>query len=149
MDPVTIVGFAASLATLAAVLVDSSKTLYNLRDKLHDAPDDVRRLVRQFKIFEGLLEGIQARIQEHEDLGLRQGLQELWEGSAEQMHRDMEDFKVIVSRLHRLLEGPTISSKLIRLRIRHFFNEDTVAKYQRQISAHIETLTMIQIFISE
>lgn len=81
MDPasagVAFVGFAASLATLAAVVANSSKTLYDLRNKLKDAPEDVRRLIQAFKFLKGLLAEIQARLNEHGDTDVSQRLQEL------------------------------------------------------------------------
>ena len=153
MDPasagIAFVGFAASLATLAAVVANSSKTLYNLRNKLKDAPEDVKRLVQDLKALETLLEEIQTRLDEHGDAGLSQRLQELWADSAAQMQEDMEDFQTVIARLDRYLNGPTVSSKHIRSRIRHYFDEDAIAKYQRKISAHTETLTLIQLFMSE
>ena len=153
MDPasagVAFVGFTASLATLTAVVIDSSKTLYNLRNKLRNTPEDVRRLIRQFSVFESLLKEVQGVLQDHGDLGVPRGLHALWEGSADQMRDDVERFGVVVSRLQRLLEQPTLSSRLIRLRIRGVFEEDAIATFQRQISMHIETLTVIQTLISE
>ncbi|MCJ1368183.1 hypothetical protein MMC16_007324, partial [Acarospora aff. strigata] len=153
MDPasagVAFVGFTASLATLTAVVIDSSKTLYNLRNKLRNTPEDVRRLIRQFSVFESLLKEVQGVLQDHGDLGVPRGLHALWEGSADQMRDDVERFGVVVSRLQRLLEQPTLSSRLIRLRIRGVFEEDAIATFQRQISMHIETLTVIQTLISD
>ncbi|KAL9119408.1 MAG: hypothetical protein Q9187_004038 [Circinaria calcarea] len=153
MDPasagIALVGFAASLATLAAVVANSCKTLYNLRNKLRDAPEEVRKLIESIKVLEKLLEEIQARLAEHKDADLSQCLQELWADSAAQMQEDMEDFQTVVTKLDRYLNGPKVSSKLVRLRIRRYFDEDTIAKFQRKISAHTETLTLIQLFMSE
>ena len=48
MDPASAafaaVSFAASLVTLATLVVDSSKTLYNLRQRLKNGPEDIERL---------------------------------------------------------------------------------------------------------
>lgn len=142
-------GFAASIATLTAVVLDSSKTLYNLRKKLQNTPDDVRRLVRQVQVFEGLLQAVRRALQANGDLGVPQDLEELWEGSTDLMREDMERFKLAVSRLQHLLDGPDVSSKMIRLRIRQIFNEDTVKSFQERISSHIETLTLIQTTINQ
>ncbi len=142
-------GFAASLATLSAVVVNSSKTLYNFRHKLQNTRDDVKRLLNQFEIFEGLLEEIQRIAQQLGSPGIPRGLQNLWEGSSAQMQEDMERFEDVVTRFDRLLQAPSISSKKLRLRMRHIFDEDTVAAFQRQISAHTETLTLIQALLQE
>lgn len=115
MDPasagVALVGFAASITTLTAVALDSSRTLYSIRKKLQSTPEDVRRLIRQVRVFEGLLAAIR-------DLGVPQDLQEIWEESINQMREEMQQFNPVVSSLQRLLDGPTVSSKMIRLRIR-------------------------------
>ena len=152
MDPasagVAFVGFAASLATLAAVVANSSKTLYDLRNKLKDAPEDVRRLIQAFKFLEGLLAEIQARLDEHGDTDVSQRLRELWADSATQMREDLEGFEIVVARLARHLNGHTPSSRL-QLRSRRYFDEDAIAKYHQKMSAHTETLTLVQLFMSE
>ena len=74
MDPasagVALVGFTASIAILTVVVLDSSKTLYNLRKNLQNTPEDDRRLVRQVKVFEGLLEAIAHALQDNRDRGI-------------------------------------------------------------------------------
>lgn len=142
-------GFAASITTLAAVVLDSSKTLYNLRKKLQSTPEDVRRLIRQVRVFEGLLGAIRRALQVKGDLSVPQDLQEIWEDSTNLMREDMQRFNLVVSRLQRLLDGSTVSSKMIRLRILQIFDEETVKGFQEQISSHIETLTLIQTTVNQ
>lgn len=135
-------GFAASITTLTAVALDSSRTLYSIRKKLQSTPEDVRRLIRQVRVFEGLLAAIR-------DLGVPQDLQEIWEESINQMREEMQQFNPVVSSLQRLLDGPTVSSKMIRLRIRRIFDEEKVKQFQEQLSSHIEFLTLIQTIINQ
>ncbi|KAL9116801.1 MAG: hypothetical protein Q9187_006669, partial [Circinaria calcarea] len=79
------VGFAASIEILAAVVANSSKTLYDLRNQLKGVPEEVRRLIGSFTVLEKLLEEIQARLNEYEDVRVSPRLQELWTDSAAQM----------------------------------------------------------------
>ena len=151
MDPgsagVAFVGFAASLVTLVAVVAKSSKVLYELRSNFKDAPEDVRHLLEQFRIFQKLLNELSARLQKPQDVGTIRCLQVLLELSVNQMGEDMNEFQVVVSKLHRFLNN--LDSSMIRLRIRYHLNESTVSKYQRRISTHIYVLTCIQSIMIE
>ena len=153
MDPasaaVAFVGFAASLATLVAVVIDTSKTIYNLGSKLRHAPKDVERLLFEFEIFGGLLKEIRSRAEEHGDANTPPGLRELWAVSASQMQNDMENFQSVILKLSVLLKGTISSSALVRLRIRSLFSESAVTRYRQQITAHHGILTLVQSLMSE
>ncbi|KAH0542506.1 hypothetical protein FGG08_003102 [Glutinoglossum americanum] len=150
MEPtITIVGFAASLATLATLVINSSKTLYNLRRRLKNAPEDITRLLHQLRDYEGLLCEVQHRLQQ-DNQGNTPGLQMLLARVAEQMKEDMEGFAGAIQRVNGLLDGHTniTSGKLLTLRIRHILQEDVVREYQRLISSHVGTLTLLLSILS-
>ncbi|MCJ1251001.1 hypothetical protein MMC30_008232 [Trapelia coarctata] len=153
MDPasvvITFVGFAASISTLGAAVIDSSRTLYNLQAQLKNAPDDVHRLLRQLRIFETLLGEIQIRSQEYGNLVVPEPLQEIWRSSAAQIEDDVHGFAKILAGLQRRMTGPRISSTLIRLRLVKFFYDEDIARFERHLSNHYQTLKIIQLFISD
>jgi|SRR5579862_2307888 len=145
MDPtsatITFVGFAASLATVASLVVNSSKTLYNLCRRLKHAPEDIERLLRQLRDYEVLLSETQHWLQQDEHANALD-LQMLLSRVGKQMHEDMEGFMDIMRRVEGLLRGVT-PGKRLTLRIRHILQEDAVREYERLISSHVGTLTLL------
>ena len=151
MDPGTagavFVGFVASLASLVAVVAQSSKVLYELRRKFKDGPEDVRRLLDQFTVFQKLLNELASRLQEPQDTGSLHSLQDIMEILVHQMQEDMDDFQTIVAKIRRLLNH--LDSSTIRLRIRYYLDEGTVSKYRGRLSIYIYVLTYIQSMVNE
>jgi hypothetical protein len=151
MDPasatITFVGFAASLATIASLVVNSSKTLYNLRRRLKHAPGDIELLLRQLRDYELLLSEVQHWLQQDDQAEhvSTPGLRMLLARVGEQMHKDMEGFTDVMRRAEGLLEGhATVTlGKCLILRIRHILQEGTVREYQRLISSHVGILTFL------
>ena len=147
MDPasasIAFVSFAASLTTLAALVIDSSKTIYNVRAQLRNAPKDIRRLSRRLREFEYLVCGLRDIMQGHPPGSTASIIEVAFENAAEQMHRDMIDFGIAIHRLKGLLNTSASPGKLLALQIRHILSESAVQEYQRLISSHVGTLTLL------
>ena len=147
MDPMSVsvafVGLAASLSTLAALVVDSYRTLYNIRRKLKDAPEDITRLSRLLMEFEWLLSGVQKQIRDHQVGYAASGMEMQVETAVKYMENDMEGFKDTMRRLKGLLSASASPRRRLELRIRHVLQEERVGDYQRLIASHIGTLTLL------
>ena len=147
MDPmsasVAIIGFAASLTTLAAVVIDSSRTLYNVRRKFKKAPEDIKRLCRQLREFECLLLEVQERIRDSPVEHAASGMGTLFIAAIEHIRNDMSDFDCAVQQLKGLLNTRTSPRESFLLRVRHVLQEDRVREYQFLISSHVGTLTLL------
>ena len=152
MDPMSVsvafVGLAASLSTLAALVVDSSRTLYNIRRRLKDAPEDITRLSRLVMEFECLLSAVQEQIRNHQVEYAASGMEMLFETAVNYMENDMEGFKETIRRLKGLLSASTSPRRRLELRIRHVLQEERVGDYQRLIASHIGTLTLLMEILS-
>lgn len=152
MDPMSVsvafVGLAASLSTLAALVVDSSRTLYNIRRRLKDAPEDITRLSRLMMEFECLLSAVQEQIRNHQVEYAASGMEMLFETAVKYMENDMEGFKETIRRLKGLLSASTSPRRRLELRIRHVLQEERVGDYQRLIASHIGTLTLLMEILS-
>ncbi|MCJ1388436.1 hypothetical protein MMC18_001283 [Xylographa bjoerkii] len=148
MDPasaaITFVGFAASLATFVAVVVDSAKTLSNLQQQLRDAPKNVARLVERFEILQNLLQEVQAVSIAHGENELPESLRKIWKASAAQLKDDIENFRVLIARLEQTLNNSKGSSVKLRLRTRDFFSESKVSEFEKRLSIHFGTLQLIR-----
>ena len=143
MDPITAVGFGASIATLLAIVIDVFKTLHSIQAKVKNASQDVRRFASQFETSEKLLKEIEARSVESMNIPL--GLQQIWQSVATQIEDDMKELQKVVSKFCRQQD----ESKVMRLRINIFFKKENVEKYQRQVSMHHEMLKLVISLVSE
>ena len=143
MDPVTAVGFAASIATLLVIVVDVSKTLYSIQAKVKNAPEDLRRFAGQFQTSEKLLKEIEARLVG--SLNIPLSLRQIWQSVATQIEGDVKKLREVTSKLLRQLD----ESKIMRLRINAFFKEEVIEKYHRQVSTHHEMLKLVILLVTE
>ena len=152
MDPLSVsvafVGLAASLSTLAALVIDSSRTLYNIRRKLKDAPEDITRLSRLLIEFECLLSGVQEQIRDHQVEYAASGMEMLVGTAVKYMENDMEGFKDTMRRLKGLLSASASPRRRLELRIRHVLQEERVGNYKCLIASHIGTLTLLMEILS-
>ena len=147
MDPasasVALVGFAASLTTLAGLALDASTTVYNVQRRFKHAPADIKRLSTELERFELLLHEVHCQIHNHLDENAASTIRTLLAGTTSQMHEDMSSFMRVVQRLNAVLCAPAGPSKLLAWRIRFILQEATVQEYQRLISSHVGVLTLL------
>ena len=146
MDPasaaVAFIGVAASLATLAALVIDGSKTLFNVHRKVKNAPEDIRRLCRQLNAFQCLLYEAQDLVRD-DGLDAASDLRAVFATAIGHMLDDLRGFKDTTQRLKGLMSHSTSSTDLFVLRVRHILKEDGIRDYQRLICSHIATLTLL------
>lgn len=147
MDPasasIAIVGLAASLTTLAALVIDSCKTIQNVRAQLRNAPKDIRRLSRGLKELENLICGLRDIVRAQPSGHTTSIIEVAFENATEQMHRDMTEFGIVIQRLKGLLNTSASPGKILALQIRHILSESAVQKYESLISSHVGTLTLL------
>ena len=147
MDPasaaVAFIGVAASLTTLAALVMDSSKTLFNARRKFKSTPEDIKRLCWQLNIFHCLLCEAQNLVRDHGPNYAASDAGTVFATAIEHMLDDLCDFKDNVQKLNDLMSHSMSTRDFVVLRIRHILKEDGVREYQRLISSHVATLTLL------
>lgn len=124
-------------------MIDSCKTIYNVRIQLRNAPKDILRLSRQLEEFECLVCGLRDIVQAHSSGHKASIIVQIFQNAAQQMQRDMVDFGTIIQRLKGLLNMSASPRKILALQIRHILNESAVQEYQRLISSHVGTLTLL------
>lgn len=146
MDPASAsvagIGVAASLTTLAALVINCCKTLYHVASKLKEAPADIMRLVTQLKLFEYLLSEAQRRIKDHGPEHVAPDVGTLFNIAAENMLKDVRNLESAIRKWEISVSGPASPNTLL-LRVRHVLKEDRVQEYQRFISSHLATLTLL------
>ena len=147
MDPasaaVAFIGVAASLTTLAALVIDSSKTLFNVHRKFKNAPEDIGRLCRQLNAFQCLLYEAQDLVEDDGSDYAASAAGTVFATAIGHMLDDLRGFKDIVHKLKCLMSHSTSSTDLFVLRVRKILKEDGVRDYQRLICSHIATLTLL------
>lgn len=143
MDPasatVAFVGFAASIATLAAVVADSCKTIHNVWHSLKDAPQDVCRLLRKMRRLEKvILEIERVVVRFDEDPSLLDSKQ-YW---VDQIVEMVDDFAILKDKINNLqvaLTAKKFSKTHLWARARKFLSEDDILKYESILSGHLQT----------
>ena len=147
MDPssaaVAFIGVAASLTTLAALVIDGSKTLFNVYRKAKTASKDIRCLCRQLNVFLSLLHEAQNLVKEHGPDYAASDMGTVFTMAIEYMLDDLRGFKDTVQKLKGLMSRSTSSKDLFVLRVRHILKEDCLREYQRLINSHVATLTLL------
>lgn len=147
MDPasaaVAFIGVAASLTTLAALVIDGSKTLFNVHRKVKNAPEDIRRLCTQLDAFQCLLYEAQDLVRDDGLDSAAPDVRTVFATAIEHMLDDLRGFKATVQKLKGLMSHSTSSTDLFVLRVRHILKEDGIRDYQRLINSHIATLTLL------
>ena len=146
MDPasaaVAFIGVAASLTTLAALVIDSSKTLLHVRHKFKNVPEDIRRLCERLDVFQCLLYEAQGLVRDHGPDYAASDVGTVFAAAIEHMIQDMRDFKDTVQKLKGLTSQSTSSKNLFVSHVRHILKEDCVREYEGLISSHVATLTL-------
>ena len=146
MDPTTagvaVVGFAASVVTLAGLITDSWQTLYNLRAKLKHASEDLRTLVDKLRALQLLITELEKTVANDQDVSI--DIKSAWKEAFAQMLDDFSKFKTLVYQLKEKLDRESITGLSIRGRVKWVFSEELVANYNVRLASHIQFLEMIQ-----
>lgn len=141
-DPVSaIIGLGASLTTLAGLVLESAKTLHAAQQHFREAPKDIARLHHQLYQFNRLLGETLKQIHS-DDSGRTADMRTLIEDSAQYMRKDLEELSADIRNLKNILDTSASRSKRLRLRLRHIFTENKVARYQQLIASHTQALTL-------
>lgn len=143
MEPVSatavaVVGFAASIATLSAVVVDSCKTIHNLWHSLKDAPEDIHRLLRKMKTIEQVILEMGIVAVQFSNHPSRINSQQCWVKHIEEMVDDWTILNDKINKLRANLSAKSSSGKNLRARVRKFFSEDDILKYENILSGHLQ-----------
>lgn len=148
MDPasaaIAVVGFAASIATLSAVVVDSCKTIHNVWHSLKDAPEEIHRLIKRMEILEQvILEMGTVSVKSSKDPS-RLDSQQCWLKQIEEMVHDWTILHGKINKLQAKLTAKTSSGKNMRARVRKFFSEDDILKYENILSSHLQIVIVMR-----
>ena len=147
MDPasaaVAFIGVAASLTTLTALVIDSSKTLFNVHRRFKNVPEDIKRLYRQLNAFQCLLYEAQDLVRDDGADYAKSDVGTVFATAMGHMLDDLRGFKDSVQKLKGLMSHSTSSKDLFVSRVRHILKEDGVREYERVICSHVATLTLL------
>lgn len=146
MDPasaaVAFVGFAASIATLSAVVANSCKTIHNVWHSFKDAPQDVHRLIKKMKRLEKVISEIERNVVQFGEDPSSLDSQQCW---VDQIKEMVDDFAIFDDKINNLkaLTAKTSAKKHLWARARKFLSEDDILKYERILSDHLQTFNLM------
>lgn len=151
MDPastaVAFVGFAASVVTLCGLVVDSSRTLYELQDKLRNVPDKLRKLSLTIRCFESMLLEIQRRSSRLDELGVSAAFRTSWATTVGLLEAAMGALRDWLANDFDSLDFEQTGKKQLLQRVKLFFADKKIGAFQQSLAEHIAQLGLLQGFI--
>ncbi|KAL1640479.1 hypothetical protein SLS58_006979 [Diplodia intermedia] len=141
-DPVSVLGTVPALITLPAVLLQTVQTIQNFSKSVKNAPDDVRRLLREVEAMQDLIQNIRTQCDG---------------ASANVDHDTLQDFLKITGLLQDRLKGPlkelqelqaglekpSRTRRKIMARIRKYLSEGEVKDHLDHLSGQMIALQLL------
>lgn len=154
MDPasavVAFVGFSASVVTLCGFVVESSRTLYELQDKVRNAPEELRNILATFHNLEVLLTEMQHLSSEVSSMDIPARQKEAWMSTVGTLESDMVSFRGWLFQHFKLdvYQHALKKQTGLRRRVQVFFAEDRIKTFQQSITLHTAQLSILYDLIS-
>lgn len=147
MEAALVVGFAASLVTLSAVVGDSARTVHTLWSNFRNSPTNLKRLSHAIAENEALLKDMQAVSDAYEQVGIPESLLSRWSSTYNNVCNDFRELNLEMSKILECTKGSEITSKHVRRRIRHFFSEKVLELRYQQLSMHKADMSYIHLLM--
>lgn len=152
MDPasaaVAFVGFAASIASLSALILDSCNKIHSTAQSLRNAPSHIRRLFGKIERLHRVIAEIEKIGNEIGDEHLGTDVQRDWMNIATIMRADLMALEGKISKLQRSLDGKSLSKVHMSVRVHMFFSAEEVDRYENLLSDHLETINLFLCMLS-
>ncbi|KAF2432143.1 hypothetical protein EJ08DRAFT_695940 [Tothia fuscella] len=147
MDPasatVAFVGFAASVSTLAGLLLRSSKDVHDICQKVKHAPKELKELEGQQR----LLHTISEELNLHELNGTQVSnqIRKAWEDILKTMTDDLHVFDNELKRMKSSIKTRAQGSRrlLLRAGLKLYFAPESIKSFNTRFSGHIGTLNLL------
>ncbi|KIX93512.1 uncharacterized protein Z520_10690 [Fonsecaea multimorphosa CBS 102226] len=153
LDPasasVAFIGFAASLATLAGLVVDSIQTLIELRSRLNGAPEELKRLLSVLRQHESILVDLRDRTSTFTSEELSDELQKFWQENNTQMAADYARLKEHVKKIQVTFQGTTVTKKYLRARIQNAFRSPEVQELETRLQGNLSKFDAVLSMVVE
>jgi hypothetical protein len=148
MDPasaaVAFVGFAASVVTLWGLVIESSRTLYELQYKARNAPDELRKLYTALKGLESMLLEIQRRSPDLGSLGVSVEFKQSWNAAVSLLEMAMTSLQDWMANSFGSLDLERLGRKQLLQRMKFFFADKKLEAFRRSIDEHVNRLGFLQ-----
>lgn len=147
MDPasaaIAFVGFAASITTLAAVVLNSCRTLRDLCRDIQDAPQDLQRLFGHVQNLERIVIEVQRTGADIASDASIARLNAFWVDNAMYMETDLQRFNEKLCKLFEGLQRRSLTSKSLRARLYKVFSNDDILHWERVLAQHLNTFALL------
>ena len=141
MDPVS---FVASLATLGALSVATSKKIHDFKRDFGTVPAQIEHLLAQCETFRNLTDELKARLQDSQgEATTLNSLEDARKRSVAQMERDLQGLQTVLDGITPILRKKSKGAKVFLL-ARHKINENRIEQYRNTLDTHCTTLSLIQ-----
>ena len=140
---VTLVGFAASLVTLTAVVGDSARTVHDLWTTFRDSSINLKRLSDAIAENQALLKEMQVVSEAYERVGIPDSLTSRWKSASSRACDDFRELNMEMSKILECTKGGGLTKKDLRRRVRHFFSEKAIESQCKRLKEHKDEMGLI------
>lgn len=120
---IVFIGFAASLATLAGLVLQSSRIIYEICQNVKNTPQDIQDLQDQLQILHGLLQGLEENPPAPTTSEI---LLETWQFTIQQLQNDMDSFYKRIQRISKTIKKQGIRMPSVGAAFRTFYEADVL-----------------------
>lgn len=146
---IAFVGFAASITTLLATAIESSRTIHDVYTSFKNAPREIQRLDQKSKRLHKLILEVQHISQEFQDGQPPAFIVDFWLQHAMEISDDFVNFKQKANKLHSGISAKSVTGKNMVVRVQNFFSEREMRRCEEQLSEHIQTLGILMSMLSQ
>lgn len=139
MDPVSLVGLAASLSTLTGVFASGVESLWALAHKLKNAPEELKRIRSSLDTLRDLFARVESLLSADEAKLPPSDMN--WKNIAEQILRDLNAFDAFLEKC-----CPAVDSEQrkwhVKARVKKYLNDGAIAHWESVFTDHINKSTL-------
>ncbi|KAI9735882.1 MAG: hypothetical protein M1834_001347 [Cirrosporium novae-zelandiae] len=142
MDPISVIGFAASIASLSGLVVESIRSIHDIWGKLQNADQDISRLLSAVQDFEAMVELLKSEQDtcKTKDKQAEKRIEGLFSARVAEMADDIAKLNLLATELERSLSKKSLTGKNLRGRVRKYFSDDKIAYFEERLSRHRQFL---------
>ncbi|GES65955.1 hypothetical protein CC84DRAFT_37213 [Aspergillus terreus] len=139
MDPVSLVGLAASLSTLTGVFASGIESLWGLAHKLKNAPEELKRIRSSLNTLQDLFARVESLLSAEEAKLPPSDMN--WKDIAEQILRDLNAFDAFLEKCCPAVDDEQRKWQ-VKARVKKYLNDAAIAHWESVFTDHINKSTL-------
>lgn len=152
MDPasaaVAFVGFGASIGTLLGLVIDGSRTLYEMQARIKEAPEEFSRICDAVKSLECTLNEILCRSRELDELDVTADIRQSWAITTNHLEVALRSLRGWLNQNFGSSESHAIGQKQFRQRLKLLFADKKIERFYTSVDRSVAQIVLLQVLIN-